>query len=130
MNYSVHGVKIIEYARSLILKSFTKKWHPTEAKHTSHSLVENPWQRVKTETHYELCTQCRKYYHLQLVFPAQPIFSHQIPSAVSLSCTITNENDLTRSILKDLNDIYVQQFGHTFVQSVVQNCKDVEAEEN
>lgn len=73
------------------------------------------------------CKQCReKYYHLQLVFPAEPMFAHPTPSAVSLSCKTTNENDLTRSVLKDLNGVYVQQFGHTFVHSVVQNCKDIE----
>ena len=69
------------------------------------------------------CKQCREeYYHLQAAFPAQPMFSHPTPSAVSLSCMTTNERDLTRSVLKDLNGVYVQQFGHTFVHSVVQSC--------
>jgi hypothetical protein len=121
-----------EYARSIILKAFTKKWHPTEAKSTyiakfSSSNWKSLAKSEKQKHTLSCCNQCREeHYHLQQVFPAQPVFHNPSPAVVSLSCAPTSEKELTTSVLKDLNGTYIQQFGHTFVHSVAQNCKDVE----
>ena len=75
------------------------------------------------------CQECReKYYHLQKAFPCQPLFSFPSPTTttVTLLSTTTTERELTSAVLTDLNGTYVQRFGHTFVDSLVQNCKDVD----
>ena len=73
------------------------------------------------------CNQCREhYYHLQKVFPSTPVYSHTSNTTITLSSESSNEREITRAVLQDLNGTYVEQFGHTFVESLVQNCKDVD----
>ena len=73
------------------------------------------------------CNQCREhYYHLQKVFPSTSVYSHTSNTTITLSSESSNEREITHAVLQDLNGTYVEQFGHTFVESLVQNCKDVD----
>ena len=116
-----------EYARQTILKVFTKKWYPKEAKQTYLTTFSSAkWKALskgeKKRHTLSFCQECReKYYHLQIAFPCLPRFSLPTTTTVTLSSTTTKERELTNTVLRELNGTYVQQFGHTFVDSLVQN---------
>ena len=50
-------------------------------------------------------------------------FFHSLLSQQSLFQSTTNERELTSNVLRDLN---IQQFGHTFVDSLVKSCEDLD----
>ena len=62
------------------------------------------------------------------MFPCPSLFS--FPPTTSTTVTLlsktVNEKKLTNAVLRDLNSTYIQQFGHTFVDSLVKNCRDVD----
>ena len=115
-----------EYARQAILKAFTKKWYPQEMKQTYITTFSRAsWKALpkgdKQKHTLSFCQECReKHYHLQKAFPCLPFFS--LPSTTTTTVA-PNERELTSAVLRDLNGTYIQQFGHTFVDSLVKNCK-------
>ena len=121
-----------EHARQVILQAFTKKWYPHEAKHTYIKTFSRAnWKALakgdKQKHTFSFCKQCREqYFNLQEVFPAKPVFSHPTTTTVMLSSNTNNERELTHAVLQDLNGTYVQQFGHTFIDSMVKNCKEID----
>lgn len=121
-----------EHARQVILQAFTKKWYPHEAKHTYITTFSRAnWKALakgdKQKHTFSFCKQCREqYFNLQEVFPAKPVFSHPTTTTVMLSSNTNNERELTHAVLQDLNGTYVQQFGHTFIDSMVKNCKEID----
>ena len=59
------------------------------------------------------------------MFPCTPIYSFPLTTTttVTFPSATTNEKELTRAVLRDLNGTYIQQYGHTFVDLLVENCK-------
>jgi predicted HicB family RNase H-like nuclease len=124
-----------EYARQAILKAFTKKWYPQESKEAyATTFSRTNWKhyrRAKSKLKHTLsfCQEYReKHYHLQKMFPCAPLYSFPptTTTTVTLSSAATIEKELTSAVLRDLNGTYIQQYGHTFVDSLVENCKEVD----
>ena len=94
-----------EYARQAILKTFTKKWYPQEAKQiyiTTFSRAN--WKALskgkKRKHTLSFCQECReKYYHLQKMFSCLPLFSFPTTTSITLSSTTRNERELTGAVL-------------------------------
>ena len=124
-----HNKSIMEYAIPIILKAFTKKWHPTKAKqeyldHFSQAIWSNLSLGDKRLHTLSDCKQCmEKSYFLQCTFPLKPTLSPPDPETQPLPSR-EDEASTTRTVLDQLNSSYCSKYGHTFLTSAIQYSRD------
>ena len=76
------------------------------------------------------CEECRdRSYHLQQTFPLHPLFSPPTPALeISRDLHHTEERKLAQLVVRELNQTFKKNFGHSFVDSVITHCKDEQVE--
>ena len=116
----------------MILRAFNRKWYPKQARNQYLAAFSKAKWNALSETakkkhQLSFCTECRDYsYLLQKSFPLNPKFSPPIAATVTLSADSheQEEKTITKSIVLDLDKSFSDRFGHSFLDSVIDNCKE------
>ena len=103
------------------LHFFSKKWHPHSSRQEYiNNFSITKWNELSTtakESHkLSNCDGCYNLYSsLQHAYPGKPFYESQV--VVSLP-PIIKENDLTRTVLSEINPKWENRFSHTFTESI------------
>ena len=63
-------------------------------------------------------------YRLQEAFPLKPVHTPPLESELLTTRPQQKEADVTQTIVNELNGSFIQTYGHTFVESMINTCKD------
>ena len=121
------------YSKTVILRAFNRKWYPKQARISTwqHSARQSGMPYLKqrkrsTNCHSAQNVEITATYLLRKSFPRNPKFSLPIAATVTLSADSheQEEKTITKSIVLDLEKSFSDRFGHSLLDSVIDNCKE------
>ena len=110
-----------------IVKLFLKKWHPTakRVEYTNTFSIEK-WKALpESEKSKHTLSKCKACCHedIQKAFPGKPVYTPPIPPPIINQeniplNTISNEKELGRKVLQEINSVWQDKFDHPITKVI------------
>ena len=113
-----------------IVKLFLKKWHPT-AKRVEYTFSIEKWKALaeseKSKHTLSKCKACCQE-DIQKAFPWKPVYTPPIPPPIINQeniplNTISNEKELGRKLLQEINSVWQNKFDHPITKVISKICQ-------